>query len=54
MLDAALAADLVEAHDAVAGGPAVAVARRIGERDAIVGEDGVQPIGHGFDQRFEE
>ena len=34
-----------EAVDTVADGPAVAVAREVGELDAVVSEDGMQPLG---------
>ena len=54
MLDAVLVADLIEAVDAIACGPAIAIAGLVGELDAIVGHDGVEPVGHGFEQRFEE
>ena len=54
VLDAVLAADLVEAMDSVARGTSVPVAREVGELDAIVGKDGVEVVGHRFEQRFQE
>ncbi len=39
VLDVAFSADLVEAIDAVRGGGAAAVLGRLGELDAIVGQD---------------
>jgi hypothetical protein len=54
MLDTVLAADLIEAMNPKAGRPAVAIARQIGELNAVVGEDRMEPIGHGCDQRFDE
>jgi len=54
VLDAAGAADLIEAVDAVASGPAIPVARQIGELDSVVGEHGVDSIRNGFDECFEE
>jgi len=54
VLDAMLATDLVEAVDAVARGPAIAVPRQVGELDAVVGEDRVQVVGDRFDQCFQE
>ena len=44
--------DHVKAHLARRGG--VAVARLLGELDAIVGQDRVNAVGHGFQQMFEE
>ena len=37
VLDAVLAADLVEAMDPVARGPSITIAREVGELDSIVG-----------------
>ena len=54
VLDAMLAADLVEPMDAHACGPAIAVLRQVGELDAVIRQDGVQVIGDCFDQRFQE
>ena len=54
MLDAMLAADLVDAVDAQASGPAFPVARQVGKLDAIVRQDGVQVVGHRFEQGFQE
>ena len=48
VLDAVLAADLVEAVNAHACGPAITVLRQVGELDAIIGEDGVQVVGDCF------
>lgn len=52
VLDVVGLADHIEAHLARPGG--VAVARLLGELDAIVREDGVDAIRHGFQQVFEE
>ena len=54
VVDAVLTADLVEAMDAHACGPAIAVFRQVGELDAIIGEDGVQVVGDCFEQRLQE
>ena len=54
VFDVVLAADLVEAVNPVMGGPAVSISWQVGELDAVVGEDRVQPIGDGLDQRFEK
>ncbi len=54
VFDAVFAADLIEAVYAHARGPAVAVLRQVGELDAVVREDGVQVVGDGLDQRFQE
>src|ERR1700686_1528791 len=40
-LDAVGSADLVEAVDTIAGGPAIAIARQVGELDAIIRKHGV-------------
>ena len=48
VLDAVLGADLVEAGDAEASGPAVTVAGQVGELNAIVGQDGVHVVGNGL------
>ena len=42
MVDAVFTADLVEAVDPVTRCPAIAVARQVGELDAVIREDGVQ------------
>ena len=52
VLDVVCLADHVEAHLTRAGG--VAVAGLLGELDAIVGQDRVDAVGHGFQQVFEE
>ena len=52
VLDAVCVADHVEAHLARLGG--VAVAGLLGELDAIVVQDGVDAVRHGFQQVFEE
>ena len=52
VLDIVGLADHVEAHLARPSG--VSVARLLGELDAVVGEDRVDAIGHGFQQVFEE
>ena len=52
MLDIVRLADHVEAHLAREGG--VPIARLVGELDAVVGQDGVDAIGHGFQQMFEK
>ena len=54
VLDAVGSADLVEAVDPIAGGPAIAVLRQVGELDAVIGEHGVKPVRYGSDQGFEE
>ena len=54
VLDAVGLADLVETVDPIAGGPAIAVLRQIGEQDAVIGEHGVKPVRHGCDQGFQE
>jgi len=54
VFDAVLTADLVEAMDPVTRCPAVAVLRQVGELDAVIGQDGVQRVWHGFEQRFKE
>ena len=54
VLDAVGSADLVEAVHAVAGGPAVAISGQVGELNAVVGQDGVQAVGHGRDQSVQE
>ncbi len=45
-------ADYVEAHLARPGG--VAVAGLLGELDAIIGQNRMDPVGYGFEQVFEE
>jgi len=45
-------ADHVEAHLARPGG--VTVARLLRELDAVVGQDRVDAVGHGFQQKFKE
>ena len=52
VLDIVRFADRVEAHLARPGG--VAVARLLGELNAIVRQDGVYPVRHGCQQVFEE
>ena len=52
MLDVVGLADHVEAHLTRPGG--VAVAGLLGELDAVVGQDGVDAIRHGFQQMFEK
>ena len=52
VLNAVCLADHVEAHLARPGG--VPVTRLLGELNAIVGQDGVDAIRHGFQQVFEE
>ncbi len=52
VLDVVGLADHVEAH--LAGPGDVAVARLPGELDAVVGQDGVDAVGYGFQQVFEE
>jgi hypothetical protein len=52
VLDAVCVADHVEAHLTRPGG--VAVARLLGELNAIVGQDRVNAVRHGFQQVFEE
>ena len=52
VLDVVRLADHVEAHLARPGG--VAIARRLGELDAVVGEGRVDAIRHGFQEVFEE
>ena len=54
MLDAIFAADLVEAMHTHPSGPAIPVAWQVGELDAVVGQDGVQVVGHRFEQGFQE
>jgi hypothetical protein len=52
MLDVVGFADHVEAH--LAGESGIAIARLLGELNAIVGEDRVDPIGHGLEQVLQE
>lgn len=52
VLDVVCLADHVEAHLARPGG--VAIARLLGELDAIIGQDRVDTVGHGFQQVIEE
>src|ERR1700709_25673 len=52
VLDIVRLTDHVEAHLPRPSG--VAVARLLGELDAIVGQDCMYPVGHGFQQVFEE
>jgi hypothetical protein len=52
MLDVVGLADHVEAHLAGTGG--VAVAWLAGELDAVISQDGVNAVRHGFQQVFEE
>ena len=40
--------------DAIAGGPAIAIARQVGELDAVIGEHSVKPVRYSGDQGFEE
>lgn len=47
-----LVADHIEAHLARPGG--VAIARLVGELNAIIGQDRVDPVRHGFQQVFQE
>jgi hypothetical protein len=54
MFDAVLAANLVETVHPIARRPTVAVARQVGELDAVVGENRMQAIRRRRDQRFEE
>ncbi len=54
MLDPVLSAAHVEHVRYVASCRAIRVARREGELDAVVGEDGVDLVGHGLDQGREE
>lgn len=52
MLDVVGLADHVEAHLPGEGG--VPVARLIGELDAVVGQDRVDPVGNSFEQALQE
>jgi len=54
VLDAVGPADLVEAVDTISGGPAIAIARQVGELDAVIREHGVKPVRRGGDQGFQE
>src|SRR5690606_10753547 len=54
VFDAVLAADAIEHVRTVARGWAIAVPRCMAELDAVVGQHGVDVVGHGLDQRFEE
>ena len=54
VLDAAFAADLVEAVDAIASSPAIPVARQVGALDAIIGQDRVQVVRDCFEPGFQE
>jgi len=54
VLDAMLAADLVEALDTQPSGGSIPVAWQAGELDAIVSQDGVQIVGHSFERGFHE
>jgi hypothetical protein len=54
MLDAIGSADLVEAVDPVSSRPAIAIARQVGELDAVIGKHRVQPVRHCRDQGLQE
>jgi hypothetical protein len=54
MLNAVLAAYLVETVDTETRGPAVTILREIDGLDAVVGEDRVEMVGNGLEQSFEE
>jgi hypothetical protein len=54
VLDAVFPAAHCEHMGEVSGGGTVGVARRQAELDAIVGEDGVDPVGHRFDKSCEK
>ena len=54
VFDVVLAAYLIEAVNPVMGCPAISISWQVGDLDAVVGEDRVQPIREGLDQRFEK
>jgi hypothetical protein len=54
MLDAKLAASHVEHVGHESGGSAVGVARREAELDAVIGQNGVDRVGHRHDQGDEK
>jgi len=54
MRDAVFAASHAEHGRHVSRRRSVAVLGQVGELDAVVGQDGVGPVGNGFDQGFEE
>ncbi len=54
MFDAELGAGSIERMAAEPGCRSGSVLRQVGELDAVVGQDGVDLIGHGFDQGLEE
>ena len=54
VLDVVLAADLIEEVNPVMGHPAVSISWQVGELKVVVGEDCVQPIRDGLDERFEK
>ena len=49
VIDVVITADLIEAENPVAGRPAVAISWQVGELDAVVGQDRVQPIRNRLD-----
>jgi hypothetical protein len=51
MLDAIGSADLVEAMDPVSSRPPIAIARQVGELDAVIGKHGVQRARRGATSR---
>src|SRR5665213_613054 len=54
MFDAVLTTDLIEPMDPIACRPAIAIARQVSKLNAVIGEDGMQPVRDGFDQVFQE
>src|SRR5271155_2728956 len=54
MFDATAKADPVEGMAAPAGGGAGAVFGQVGELNSVIGQHGMDAIGHGSNQRFKE
>jgi len=54
VLNAVLAADLIEAKNPVARRPAIPVTGQVGKLDAVICEHRVKPVGNGFNQGFQE
>lgn len=54
VFDAVGSTDLVEAVNAITCSPAIAIARQIGELDAVIREHDVNPVWYGRDQGFQE
>ncbi len=54
MLNPVFPADAIEHVDAVLRGRSIAVLRHVAELDSVIGEHGVDFVGHGLDQLCEE